>query len=140
MIPAWHAVFIRGAQFIVPLIFTSTTAFWLSAYQRRQLFQSKPLKTIFGLTEPAQLVLAGALVFAAIPWTSLVMMSNIKALLGYKKRLEAQGKVLGGENAPNALSQSEKESIPPRVWKWALQNNVRTALFLSAFALGLTVV
>jgi len=129
MVTAWNAIYTRGAVVVVPTSLLSASAYFAAAYKQSQL--PATFTTALGLPQSSQLALAGLAVFAVAPFTLAVMMPNIKVLQGVLAKMEDPSR-------EEAVTESEKDSVGPRVLEWWHRHNVRTAMFTAAFFLGLT--
>lgn len=128
---AWNQVFNSGARFVIPVIVGSTIAFLEAAY--RASIRTTQVKTIFGLTNGKQLVIAAFATFAALPYSAISVSPVIYRLKGVNKDVE-EAKSKGG------VIFVDDVAVKRDVEAWGKKNAVRAVLFATSFILGLTAV
>ncbi|KAG9049165.1 hypothetical protein FS837_010984 [Tulasnella sp. UAMH 9824] len=131
LVAAWNQIFNSAAGFTIPVIVGSTVAFLEAAYKAS--IRTTQVKTIFGLTNGRQLVIAAFATFAVLPYSAITATPVVYRLKGANKDME-ESRSKGGIVFVDDISVKED------VAAWGKKNAVRAVLFTASFILGLTAV
>ncbi|KAG8945434.1 hypothetical protein FRC04_000809 [Tulasnella sp. 424] len=128
---AWNQVFNNGARFAIPVIVGSTIAFLEAAY--RASIRTTQVKTIFGLTNGKQLVIATFATFAALPYSAISVTPVIYRLKGVNTDAEEARSKGGVFFVSDVAVKRDTEA-------WGKKNAARAVLFATSFVLGLAAI
>ncbi|KIO21453.1 hypothetical protein M407DRAFT_20929 [Tulasnella calospora MUT 4182] len=131
LVAAWNQIFNSAAGFVIPVIVGSTVAFLEAAY--RASIRTTQVKTIFGLTNGRQLVIAAFAAFATLPYSAISVTPVIYRLKGANKDIEES-------RSKEGIAFVDAASVKEDVEAWGKKNAVRAVLFTASFVLGLTAV
>ncbi|KAG8892330.1 hypothetical protein FRC00_012254 [Tulasnella sp. 408] len=131
LVAAWNQILNTTAGFTIPVIVGSTVAFLEAAYKAS--IRTTQVKTIFGLTNGRQLVIAAFATFAVLPYSAITATPVVYRLKGANKDIE-ESRSKGG------IAFVDDVSVKEDVAAWGKTNAVRAVLFTASFVLGLTAV
>ncbi|KAG8898407.1 hypothetical protein FRB99_007450 [Tulasnella sp. 403] len=128
LVRSWNYIYTRGAKLAVPTVLISTFAYFFTADSSKYLPQTS---TIFGWNRSAQLVLAGLVLFSALPYTGIVMLPGIR-------KLQATAEAFDAEDSAREPSPEDERKVRQGVQAWSRANDFRAFIFGTSFFLGLT--